>query len=73
MATSWLSQYVGCPFYKENEGHAVKCEGIVDGATTRHQFGTKADFEQHMSIFCCKNYICCEWYRTLMNAKYDDE
>ncbi len=64
---------VGCPFYKHDDGHRrITCEGITDDSNISQRFFRQQSYEQHMNIFCCDRYICCEIYRMLMDAKYDD-
>lgn len=62
---------VQCPFYKYDDGtKRVTCEGITDDSSISLRFRKKEGWQQHMDIFCCRRYICCEIYRMLM-GKYE--
>ena len=68
----WQSQVL-CPFYKRDDTKNIFCEGVVENSTLVTRFQYKAGRNQQMRIFCCQNYKCCEIYRMLMEAKYEEE
>jgi len=63
---------VQCPFYKNDGGKRITCEGLVDKSNISLGFLNWSDYEIHMRTFCCKHYKNCEIYRTLMR-KYEDD
>ena len=74
MTGSYWQRYVGCPFYKNDDGsNKIKCEGLVDNSTIGLSFQRPRDFRRQMEVFCCDRYICCEIYRMLMDNKYEEE
>ncbi len=69
---SYLQVYVGCPFYRKDDGaHRITCEGIVDQSSLILRFQEAKDFKFHAREYCCSRYICCEVYRMLMD-KYEE-
>lgn len=62
-----------CPFYQsDNRISSLICEGIADGGRTSHWFPNKAEMVQQKRLFCCDCFQNCEWFGTLMHAKYSD-
>lgn len=71
MATSWNAFYVGCPFYKSDDGHRrIVCEGICDRCSVELTFQCEQDFKIQMETFCKKHFQRCEVYRVAM-VKYE--
>lgn len=66
---------VQCPFFKFDEfkQKRIVCEGFVDESSLALIYGRRKDYDTQLSVFCCENYKCCEVYRMLMEAKYDEE
>lgn len=63
---------VWCPFYREDGGRSIYCEGITDESFLRLTFTTVRAKEQQMEIFCrTKNCAKCELYAAV-NARYAD-
>ena len=64
-----------CPFYKSNDDQkkSILCEGLVDRSSIALFYHLKKDYTNQLFIFCCEHYKKCEIYRTLMEAKYDEE
>ena len=63
---------VWCPFYREDSGKSIFCEGITDESFLRLTFVSARAKRQQMEIFCrTKNCEKCELY-TAINARYAD-
>lgn len=70
---SYAQVHVGCPFYRHDDGgKVITCEALVPECDNKLRFHSRGAQRQHMALFCCKNYICCELYRALM-AKYEED
>ena len=66
-------QPVWCPFYREDSGKSIFCEGITDGSFLRLTFLSLRAKKQQMDIFCrTKNCEKCELYAAI-NARYADD
>ena len=64
---------VWCPFYREDSGRRIYCEGITDESFLRLTFASGRAKRQQMEIFCrTKNCEKCELY-TAINARYADD
>lgn len=72
MATSWRSADVVCPFYLEDQGLKITCEGFTDGSTISQQFRKRDDYKRQMDLFCCGRCEYCELYRMLAAEKYGE-
>lgn len=71
---SYRQVLVQCPFYLYDDGAGrICCEGAVDGTTMATLFRHRGQLQQHMRIFCEDAFTCCELYRAVMAAKYEDE
>lgn len=72
---SWLQIYIGCPFYKQDDGKTcVKCEGLVGGfadSSMGLSFQNREDFMKWVSGFCCRDYTKCSLYK-IAAEKYKD-
>lgn len=63
-----------CPFYKYDDGkQRITCEGLVDDSSLALIYHRKNDYEMQIDVFCCEHYKCCEVYRMLMEAKYEED
>lgn len=67
------SRDAACPFFRKSIGNAVNCEGPFDGAYIRLIIPDKDAMDKHMQNYCNNRYACCEVYRMVMDAKYEDE
>lgn len=64
---------VECPFYCGDDGRQrITCEGILEGSSLTLNLKTQ-DYKIQLREYCCKRYICCEIYRMLMDAKYQED
>lgn len=76
---SFNKALVLCPFYRKDTDKKGKwlssicCEGFMDGCLLTSTFYRQDLFQQHMDVFCKGRYSCCEVYRMIMAAKYEDE
>lgn len=71
---SYRQVYVKCPFYLYDDGaRRICCEGIAPETTVATMFHHRSQMQQHMRIFCEDAFTCCELYRAVMAAKYEDE
>lgn len=71
---SYRQVYVKCPFYLYDDGaRRICCEGIAPETTVATMFRHRGQLQQHMRIFCENAFTCCELYRAVMAAKYEDE
>lgn len=69
---SYLQVYVGCPFYRSDDGRRhIVCEGITEDSSITQNFRTKSSFQTQMKVFCCEYYKNCELYNLLMD-KYPE-
>ena len=66
-------QPVWCPFYREDSGKSIFCEGITDESYLRLTFASVRAKRQQMDIFC-RSRSCerCELYGAI-DAKYEDD
>ena len=63
---------VWCPFYREDSGKSIFCEGITDESFLRLTFVSARAKRQQMEIFCrTKHCEKCELYGAI-NARYAD-
>ena len=64
---------VVCPFYCSDDGRMrIVCEGVADDSHFVQQFGHKAAYRKQMQLFCAGNCTCCEVFRMIVAAKYDE-
>lgn len=61
-----------CPFVQRMESKRIECEGPADGMVVGLRFRTARAAEKHAAIYCDKKYECCEIYRMVMAAKYEE-
>lgn len=64
-----------CPFYKfdDERKRRIVCEGILDNSTLALTYRQREDYDTQLGAFCCEHYKCCEVFRMLMEAKYEEE
>jgi len=68
---SYIQVFVLCPFYKYDDGKkSIVCEGIVDNSSIVTAYHAKADYEKHITDFCCGRFDECETFKLLME-KYE--
>lgn len=70
--THTQEQPVWCPFYREDSGRNIYCEGITDESGLRLTFSSLRKKQQQMDIFCrTRNCEKCELYGAI-HARYED-
>ena len=70
--TTFKSVDIVCPFYRREDLLGITCEGITDDCLVSVHFFSKSKKQQHMNIFCNKNYKCCEVCQMLLK-KYEED
>lgn len=70
IATSWEGAEVGCPFYRENQAVAIKCEGPMDGSGVTISFLTKERRKAAMAAYCKRNWKQCPMFQAVCR-KYE--
>ena len=63
---------IQCPFFKRHDATEIRCEGIMDGATTGVHFRTPKLKNFFQSNYCEREYKKCEIYLMLMREKYEE-
>ncbi len=58
-----------CPFYVQEEGCRVTCEGLVSHFTCQ-RFDTKTERKRYAARFCAGCYGSCRMYQLLLQ-KYE--
>ena len=58
------SQYVLCPFYKDETVNTIRCEGLISEACSNN-FQNKGEKQAHWENFCCKHYELCPYAQKL--------
>lgn len=71
--TSAGCEHVLCPFFWGFSTTDIRCEGIVDDCRIILSYKRKEPRVQQMSLYCEGRFECCEIYRMLVAAKYDDD
>lgn len=61
---------VQCPYYKEDEGQAVHCEGVEDGSRLRLGFAARKRKQAYMEQYCRQDWKDCR-VTQMLNGKYD--
>lgn len=63
-----------CPFYIRDGKFDIICEGCLGdkNRTAKFVFNTTADKNFHKQNWCNKNYKFCEYYRALIEGKYQE-
>lgn len=56
-----------------NADLAAALRRIAPETTVATMFHHRSQMQQHMRIFCENAFTCCELYRAVMAAKYEDE
>ena len=67
------SSAILCPFRRSHSNQTLCCEGPTDDCTVTLNFNDAGKRILHQKIFCSARYQCCEIYRMVMEAKYEEE
>lgn len=75
MATENINAYVKCPFYiktrrRNTQRMEIVCEGIIDGTKLTSQWTDERYLYQHLSKYCCAQYVKCQ-LAEILNGKYN--
>ena len=75
MAESWRQADIVCPFFRneDEKEKSIKCEGIFEGSVICSRFRSPKKRERQLSLYCEKDYLRCEVYRAIMQAKYSED
>lgn len=71
MASTYKDADVQCPFYKEQTGRTISCEGVTDDSIIKQYYWSPKSKDIQMDVFCKKNYKNCEVYR-MLEKKYEE-
>lgn len=71
MPTSWDECNVQCPFYRQNDGRNIRCEGIWPGSGITVTYSGPKVRLAHMERFCMSRYTRCQLYRQIQQ-KYEE-
>ncbi|MBE6945254.1 MAG: hypothetical protein E7459_04100 [Ruminococcaceae bacterium] len=70
MATSWDAVNVQCPFYRQNDGLHILCEGIFPDSGITTTFTSRKKRAALMESYCMSCYTQCGLYRQI-ERKYE--
>lgn len=74
---NYSDKYVSCPFYSQESGSKIRCEGFTENNSLQTTFDTKELLKAHKRRFCyaISKHKECPLY-PIINQKYkenDDE
>lgn len=70
MATQYSSANVMCPFYKGEDRHNVRCEGLDGCESLGIGYRTMGDKQNWQEAHCDTDYESCPIFRLIMKEKY---
>ena len=56
---------VECPFYKDETGRTIRCEGYISGSCS-NSFDGQLQKKEYRDKYCKGNYESCGHYKTVM-------
>lgn len=70
----YVSKYVVCPFYSQEEPLKLHCEGYRKGNRIQLTFSSNELFEQHKKLYCTElnGYYKCPIYPVIMK-QYEEK
>lgn len=70
----YVSKYVVCPFYSQEEPLKLHCEGYCKGNSIILVFNSKAILNQHKNLYCTElnGYDKCPIYPVVMK-QYEEK
>lgn len=71
MGTSYLSTDVKCPYYKDDKGQKLICEGIDKGCNMHFQYEKSEQKKHRMRKYCTSDFRKCGLYQVL-EKNYQD-
>lgn len=68
----YISKSVICPFYKQDEGLKIRCEGFCASCSLQISFGNKETLLLHRKIHCesFDGYLKCPLF-PVINRQYE--
>lgn len=69
----YVSKYVVCPFYHNEDKQTMYCEGVITDATLLNSFRSNFDKSEYKTKYCCSmdGHKKCPVAESLYK-KYDD-
>jgi hypothetical protein len=69
----YQSNYVKCPFYHQENGPKIKCEGFCKSCTIQITFDRKESLQMHREIYCenFDGYPKCPLF-PVINKQYEE-
>lgn len=64
---------VKCPFFESHSEKEICCEGIMEGCRHVMVFEDRNTKRFFSRVYCKDQYGKCEYYRMLMQEKYEEE
>ena len=70
---NYLDKYVACPFYSQESGSKIRCEGFAEDNSLQTTFATKELLKAHKRRFCycISKHRECPLY-PIINEKYKE-
>lgn len=70
---NYSDKYVACPFYSQENGSKIRCEGFADNNSLQTTFETKELLKAHKRRFCytLSRHRECPLY-AIINKKYEE-
>lgn len=59
-----------CPYYREDGGQTVRCEGLCARSSLRLSFGNRYELRTHKEKYCHQDWKGCP-IAGMLNRKYD--
>lgn len=66
MSNPWSDAYVQCPFYLDDTGRSIFCEGVEPKTRLHLGFQDAGQKKDYLRGRCAKDYKGCMLYRMLM-------
>lgn len=70
MATNWRTVLTQCPFYRQEDGKRIVCEGLPDKTTMALEFPSSQPKIEYKKRYCEKKYRDCP-YAKILYQKWD--
>ena len=69
----YSDKYVLCPFYTQEDGAKIRCEGFSEGNSLQTSFATKELLKAHKRkyCYCIAKHRQCPLY-PIINKKYEE-
>lgn len=70
-STEYTAKIV-CPFFRSHSRTQIRCEAVIERATTAMIFERQEDKTWWQQTYCEGHCECCEQHMILMESKYGD-